>query len=344
MLVVERNALIKFLQTQKGVELTSYGTPRDIFELPVDVPYWMSGQGTAEMPHYNVPAGTMVAVSGFETLANLDFEDLKHALANLDIYPMGGSGDFTPRGGRTLEQDKAERKQWFEERNKINNKLNSQAAIEESRSTLGRLHGKQLGELTDYLTDHMTIFYDRDGKLNPESEAQRRAIANGILAGLRKTMRYTRMESDKLTAFQFADEMMVTEDTGYENQSLERGEIRYHITGPKLVILRTEAGTGKTLLSPLDIQMINKSYVTADGKPLGKRAVVHMSSVPVPGKPGAMPTSQDVWNLLEGAYPHVPEEKLRDVVAEVGSKSHEKPAGKWAERAQADEKSGQKTR
>lgn len=341
MLVIERNALINFLKTQKGVELSSYGMPRDAFELPVDIPFWMSGKDTAEMPHYNVPAGTMVAVAKIEKLNDLYFDELKEALAKIDIYPLGGSGDFSSRDGRSAAEDIAERKQWFYERNKIDNRLNPQAGIMDAKNTLNRLHGKQLEELVDYLADNMQLFRDRDGKVAPADVEQRRTIAAGIVSGLKGATRYTRMERDRVMAYQFADELLVTEDKRTNDYALERGEIKYHISGPKLVILRTDPDTGKTLLSPLDIDMIDKTYVTLDRKPLGQRATVHMSSVPVLGRAGGTPDVQQVWNLLESAYPHVPEAKLRNLAAEVSKNSPAKQQGPWTERAQGEDKVNQ---
>lgn len=263
MFSLNQDTLVVVLSEHDGVELVSYGKPRDGFALGGVVPHWTSGfGGKYEIVHKNVPAGVMIAVGDLEGLDIHDQEKLKKQLQHIDIYPTGHSGDFT---GKDVE----EVKKWFFERSVHDDAVNDQSKIAHaSKLTPEGLGKARYDELVSFLTDEMHVFKDpKNGNaLVPPAREEREAIVKNILDGLSKTVRYTRKD-DPAKAYQFQSAFeVVKEGKGSINFMLE--EVR------KIIVLRKDKKTGEVSVTPLDRAMLGKTYVTADGQPLGDRGMV----------------------------------------------------------------------
>ncbi|HEU5047672.1 MAG TPA: hypothetical protein VFT64_07505 [Rickettsiales bacterium] len=289
MLTIKRDSMIAALEAlgdDAGVTLVSYGKQRDVFQLSVDVPYWMSGFKTAEMPHKNVPAGTRICVGNIRDIEHAESLDaLKEILAKIDVYPFGSSGNFSPEGEdpAALAQ---QREQLFNSTNTLDNTANPQSGIASARRNLTSLNDAERRELLDYLTDNLHIFRDtsdQDVPLKPPGREERKQIADAILTGITEATRYTRLDNP-VRAFQFTDELRVTANPGQED-----GEITYHLSGPKVLVLRYDPNTGKPDLTPLDIDMIGPNgthrvatrnatgELEVDNMPLGDRGAIELS-------------------------------------------------------------------
>ena len=264
------DVLVAVLSEHEGVALYSYGKPRDGFELTCGVPHWRSGYGGQyEMTHTNVPAGTMIAIGDLVDLKIDDIEQLKTQLQKVDIYPTGHDGDFTG-------QDVEELKEWFHERSVRDDSVNDQNAIAHAQKITPQGLGQDTyNELVQFLTEHMNLFKDKQGqdKLIPEDRAARENIVRNILDGISKSVRYTRKDAPAI-AHQFKAQLNVdTAGGGKIEFSLEKGN--------KIIVLRKakENGEEKVVVTPLDISMVGKTYVTADGEPLGDRGMVDIAAI-----------------------------------------------------------------
>ena len=266
----DKDKLVAVLATKDGVDLVSLGKPRDGFALPVDVPHWTSGYGGQyEMIHTHVPKGAMVAAGDLESLDVADFESLKTKLSAIDIYPTGHSGDFTGK-------DIAETNRWFFDNSVVNEEANSQWPLRHTAHRLKAEHiddryGKgRYTELVDHLTDAMNLFKDpkNSNVLVPEDRAARREIVTGLLEGISEATRYTRKDSPAL-GYQFSAQVEVSDPNA--------GTLNYALRDvDKLIVLRKDAKTGETMVTPLDRAMIGKTYDTKDGEPLGDRGRVDL--------------------------------------------------------------------
>jgi len=249
----------------EGVDLLSAGNPRDGFELNIKVPHWTSGfGGTYEMVHTNVPTGTMIAVGDVAKITDIsDFEKLKDILRKIDIYPTGHLGDFTGK-------DVSELKKWFFDRSIIDDAANNQEPLSGVKKlTPAGLGLDKYNELVGYLAGEMTIFKDPKaaGKLVPPSLDQRKEIVKGLLDGLSKTVRYTRIE-EPAKAYRFIAPTIVNSTTGAEiSISLE----------PNLLLVDRLDRKNVHQYSPLNPAMLGQGWVTRDHKPLGDRGAIDIS-------------------------------------------------------------------
>jgi hypothetical protein len=264
--VFNQKDLIEFLENHaQGVEVASYGRARDGFELPVDVQFWKSGYGGKyESVHTKVPKGTMIAVGDLEDLDVTNFEKTEEHLVKIDIYPTGHSGDFSDQKLDTLRD-------WFFSRSRVDNEVNTQTPISHAKKLTPEGLGKEnFGKLVSYLADNMNLFKGVNDERHPSRHDDRATVVKGLLEGLSKTIRYTRLD-DPAVAFQLAGRLLVEK----ENQ----GNILYNLTEEnKIIILRTYKN-GEKDLSPLDRAMIGRSYATKDGQPLGNRGLIDVSDV-----------------------------------------------------------------
>ncbi len=268
MFVLQEDVLIEILKrhADKGIDLVSYGKPRDAFELPVDFPHWTSGfGGKYEMVHQNIPAGVMIAVGNLEDLDINNQEKLKKQLQEIDIYPTGHTGDFS-----TVSLEKA--RAWFDQRSRRDDEVNSQTPIRHAgKLTKTGLGDKRYSDLVCYLADNMNVFKTPDGNILPENRTARVELAQALLDGLSKTVRYTRLD-DPAKAFQ------VTGDISIENNKIQSAIRLKMQTISKILVLRTYKN-GETDLTPLDREMIGRTYVTADGEELGDRGSIGLSRI-----------------------------------------------------------------
>ena len=273
MVHINTNMLVRVLSGYKGVDLVSLGKPRDAFALPRAVPHWTSGYGGEyEMVHTHVPVGTMIAAGDLEKLTLDDFEALKHTLSNIDIYPTGHSGDFTNKKTEEL-------KAWFFERSVLNDEVNDQLPL---RHTAHQVTQKKLDErfgaghyetLVNFLADEMHIFRDpkQGGALVPSGREDRVEITKAILDGLAHAVRYTRIDG-AATGYQFKNTLDVaSEGAGTISFRLEEKD--------KMILLRKDPKTGEATVSPLNREMIGKTYDTKDGEPLGDRGSVDIMEI-----------------------------------------------------------------
>jgi hypothetical protein len=268
MFTFNQDTLVMVLYEHDGVELISYGKPRDGFELTHAIPHWTSGfGGKYEIIHKNVPAGVMIAVGDIEKLTISDQDELKKQLKSIDIYPVGHSGDFTGK-------DIKEIKQWFIDRSVRDDAINSQSHIEHAKSlSRSGLGDARYADLVNYLTDEMNLFKDpKQGNiLIPAEREERTKIVESILDGLSKTVRYTRKDAPA-SGYQLRSAIDV--------QKPGAGTISFLLEDvSKIIVLRKDPNTGEVTVTPLDKQMIGKTYVTKDGEPLGDRGVVDIATV-----------------------------------------------------------------
>lgn len=267
MFVFKQETLVEVLKHCEGVDLASYGKPRDAFLLPVKIPHWTSGfGGKYEMRHTNVPAGAWVAVGDLEDLVINDFEKLKQQLTTIDIYPTGHSGDFS---GKKLE----ELDSWFRSRSRLDNEANSQTPI----CHVQKLTPKGLGEvsyatLVDHLADNMNLFKDTENNnaLVPADRPQREKIVRRLLEGLASTVRYTRLD-EPAKAYQIYGEIGI--------DKADKGAIFLTVEEVSKIIVVREYKNGEVDVTPLDRAMLGKTYATKDGAPLGERGRVELSDL-----------------------------------------------------------------
>ena len=282
MFAFDQETLIKVLDAEKGVDMISYGRPRDGFALPLDVPHWTSGYGGKyEMQHSHVPAGTMIAIGNLEDIDIHDIDKLKPQLQEIDIYPTGHSGDFTGTNVQTLRQ-------WFTDRSRLDNDVNNQTPIAHAKKlTPAGLGVETYSGLVDYLTDNMNLFKDpkQGNRLVPADYGQRHNIVVGLLDGLSKTVRYTRLD-DPAKAFQVTESLAVKKNASAILLSLKE---------PAKILLERSYKNGEKDVTPLDRAMIGRSYVTADGLPLGDRGSIDISDIALKAR-----------ELEAGAGPSIP--------------------------------------
>jgi hypothetical protein len=266
--VFNEETLIRILADLEGVPLSSYGRPRDAFELPVDVPHWVSGfGGNYEMRHTNVPRGVFVAVGNLEALNLADDAALRLCLETIDIYPTGHSGDFTGTDLTTLRK-------WFTDRSRRDDAVNKQTPILHAR----QLTPKGLGEdryeaLAEHLVNRMRIFLDPDAPSVhvPVDCEQRRAIVHALLDGLSRTLRYTRIDAQNFVAYQVRGELQIIKAS--------EADIALHLAERHKILVVRQHSNGLSDITPLDMAMIGQTYITADGAPLGDRGVVDLSMI-----------------------------------------------------------------
>jgi|GEM_PF-5214960 hypothetical protein len=265
--IFNHETLVRVLSEREGVDVASYGKPRDAFILPISVPFWTSGYGGRyEMRHTNVPAGAWVAVGNLEDLDLSDFGKLKEQLCYIDIYPTGHSGDFT---GKTL----TELDSWFSSRSRRDDNVNSQTPIiHTKRLTSAGLDTEKYEELVGYLADNMSLFKntDNDGALVPDNTSERQKIVRGILYGLSQTVRYTRLD-EPAKAYQFFAEMIVYKQ--------DKGAISLTLTEESKILIMRRYKNGEVDITPLDRSMLGRTYATKDGQPLGNRGMVELSDL-----------------------------------------------------------------
>jgi hypothetical protein len=267
MFVFNQETLIQILEEQPGVDVVSYGRPRDAFQLSVDIPIWTSGYGGKyEMRHEHVPAGAMIAVGNLEDVDVADQNKLKSQLEIIDIYPTGHSGDYT---GISLEK----LHEWFTAHNRLDNSVNNQSSLAKAKMLTPQGLGQtRYDDLVGYLADHMTLFKnpDANGIFAPADRGARVHLVEALLDGLSKTVRYTRLD-DPAKAYQLMGQVLI-----------ERGDnatIHMHVAeAAKILILRQDKN-GHKELTPLDHEMIGRTYATKDGQPLGERGAVDISYI-----------------------------------------------------------------
>ncbi|MDX1974196.1 MAG: hypothetical protein SFT92_00815 [Rickettsiales bacterium] len=268
MFSLNQDMLVIILSEHEGVDLVSYGKPRDGFALTGVIPHWTSGfGGKYEIIHKNVPAGAMIAVGDLENLDITNQDKLKQQLKHIDIYPTGHSGDFT---GKDIE----EIKQWFFDRSVRDDALNNQSPIAHAQQlTPEGLGESRYHDLVDFLVDEMNIFKDpkQNNILVPAERIEREAIVKNILDGLSKTVRYTRKD-DPAKAYQLRSAIDVNKPNA--------GTISFLLEDVhKIIVLRKDKKTGEVNITPLDKSMLGVTYVTKDGQPLGDRGVVDIATI-----------------------------------------------------------------
>ena len=146
MVSIDKNTLVLVLKEHEGVDLISYGKPRDGFELGCSVEHWTSGYGGKyEMVHNNVPPGVMIAVGDLENIEIKDQGALKAHLQKIDAYPTGHSGDFSGK-------DIAALKQWFFDRSVRDDATNNQDPLTNAKKPtpegLGKDRVRRPGQLS----------------------------------------------------------------------------------------------------------------------------------------------------------------------------------------------------
>jgi hypothetical protein len=269
MFVFPKESLEQVLSYHEGVSIVSYGKPRDAFKLPIDVPHWTSGYGGKyEMVHTHVPAGVMVAIGNLEELDLSDQAKLKDQLANIDIYPTGEAGDFSGKKIQDLTK-------WFTDRSRVDNAVNDQKPIAHVKKlTPSGLGPERYNDLVSHLADGMNIFKcPQQRTLVPADHEQRVEIVKSILDGLSRAVRYTRMD-DPAIAFQITDHVLLDIASG-SGGGIELGLEE----AAKIIVERKDKKTGKIDFTPLDRDMLGKSWVVADGKPLGHRGEIDASDI-----------------------------------------------------------------
>ncbi len=268
MTTISQETLVVVLREHEGVELISYGKPRDGFELKGEVPHWTSGYGGQyEMAHYNVPAGAMIAVGDLQSLDIADLGKLKEQLKKIDIYPTGHEGDFTGK-------DVDELKKWFHDRSVRDDKVNDQSPIAHAKKlTPDGLGQSNYDELVTYLADEMHLFKDQKngGALVPPEKEDRKKIVTEILQGLSETVRYTRLDAPA-TAYQFQGGLTVAKQDGAAIEYMLRD-------AHKIIVVREDPKTKAVSVTPLDRAMLGQTYVTKDGQPLGDRGMVDLGDI-----------------------------------------------------------------
>jgi hypothetical protein len=286
MFVFPKDTLVQVLSHHAGVSVVSYGKPRDGFELPVEVPLWTSGYGGKyETKHTNVPKGVMIAVGDLEGLDVTNQDALKAQLKNIDIYPTGGSGDFT---GKNL----GELVKWFSDRSRRDDEVNSQTPIAHAKKlTPEGLGRERYDDLVNYLSDNMTILKEpKTETLIPADRIHRKKIVEGILNGLSKTVRYTRLD-DPAEAFQITEGVEV--DKGGDST------IVLGLTEPaKMLLLRRNKNSERDI-TPFDRAMLGRTWVTADNNPLGNRGSIDASQIAIEAdaiQHGGRPTTTLPYN------------------------------------------------
>jgi len=298
MFLFDEDILIQVLESSGGgVDVASYGRPRDGFELTSNVPYFTSGfGGKYEVIHTNVPAGVMVAVGDLDSLDMSDFDVMKQQLSVIDIYPTGHSGDFT---GVSPQKSK----DWFNACSRLDNEVNNQVAISHAKNLTPEGLAGRYNELVEYLSDNMHIFKNsnKGGELTPADKSERAKIVVDVLDGLSKAVRYTRLD-EPAKAFQLVAEVTVSK--------LDKGELHLSLVEENKILILRQYRNGEKSITPLDRGMMDKTYVTRDGEPLGERGQIDIGDI--------MQRCEEIELAIEAAKQPQPAERpdfLRQILA-----------------------------
>ena len=197
---------------------------------------------------------------------------LKAQLKQVDIYPTGHSGDFTGKDLTVLRK-------WFFDRSVQNDEVNfqwplihtaHQLAPEKLDGYLGQGHYR---ELVEYLADEMNLFKDpkNDNRLEPQDRDARVEIVESLLHGMSQSIRYTRLD-DPAKGYQIKSAVdIVKQNAGTISLKLEDVY--------KILVVRKDKDTGKESITPLDKEMLKRTYATKDGEPLGERGTVDLMDI-----------------------------------------------------------------
>jgi hypothetical protein len=232
-------------------EASSFGKPRDAFIAATSFPFLHTGEGTYDVVHTAVPAGTPMAFAGLDTPHVKTQEELFAKLKQADIYPFGHSGDFTAQDAGTLMTS-------FLGKSTVNNDLNPQAAIDHLKGlTPDRLGQATHDDLVTELAHGMRLFKNAAGEPQGSIE-QRKDWVRSILAGLSKATRYTRLDNP-VRVVTFTEDITLKDPTGAE----------WNATTDKVVVI--EKSTDKTTgvasygARTVDAATFDRYYQIGDG-------------------------------------------------------------------------------
>jgi hypothetical protein len=240
----------------KLAEASSFGKPRDAFLAATAFPFMHTGEGTYDVVHTGVPAGTPMAFTGLDAAHVKTREELLAKLKNADIYPFGHSGDFAG-------QDADRLRALFLSKSTVNNDVNPQAALDHLQGlTADALGQVTYDRLVAELADDMRLFKNAAGEPQGTVE-QRKNWVRSILAGLSTATRYTRLDSPVYVAT-FTKNITVKGPTGAE----------WNVTTDKVLAVEknTDNATGAASygVRTIDAATFDRFYQIGDGSKKAK--------------------------------------------------------------------------